>query len=135
MFNCGVCVIYRFRLRAASGFSLIELLVVIGVIGILAAIAIPQYANYRNRSFKARTQSDLRHVSIAEEAYFVDNERYLSCTDAVCPASLDGILALSQGVTLQITATTTGFTGSASHSAIDEVCLWDNSSRGFLGCS
>ena len=66
----------RLRLRAEEGFTLIELLVVIAIIGILAAIAIPQFAAYRRRSFEAQVQSDLRNAATAEEAYFVSRNLY-----------------------------------------------------------
>jgi prepilin-type N-terminal cleavage/methylation domain-containing protein len=66
----------RLRLRAEGGFTLIELLVVIAIIGILAAIAIPQFASYRNRGFQAQVWSDLRNAGTAQEAYFVDNNIY-----------------------------------------------------------
>ncbi len=98
-----------------KGFTLIELLVVIAIIGILAAIAIPQFAEYRARGFDARARSDLRNVATAEEAYFVDNEAYVSCTQATCPGLLPGIDALSDGVTLSITADANAFTGTSEH--------------------
>lgn len=66
----------RLRLRAEGGFTLIELLVVIAIIGILAAIAIPQFAAYRKRSFEAQVQSDLRNAATAMEAYFVTSNTY-----------------------------------------------------------
>ncbi len=68
----------RLRLRAEEGFTLIELLVVIAIIGILAAIAIPQFAAYRRRAFVADIKSNLRNAAVAEEAYFVDNNVYKS---------------------------------------------------------
>lgn len=68
----------RLRLRANEGFTLIELLVVIAIIGILAAIAIPQFAAYRRRGFDADAQSAVRNLATAQEAYFVQNQAYTS---------------------------------------------------------
>ncbi len=59
-----------------KGFTLIELMIVIAIIGILAAIAIPQFSNYRMRSYNAAVISDLKNTSLAEEAYYNDNRSY-----------------------------------------------------------
>lgn len=118
-------------LNSESGFTLIELLVVIAIIGILAAIAIPQFAEYRARGFDARAKSDLRNVATAEEAYFVDNEVYKDCTEATCPGLLPGIAAMSQGLTLSITSTATGFTGTSNHpKGTGYVASWNSSLGG-----
>ncbi len=61
-----------------KGFTLIELLVVVAIIGILAAIAIPQFAKYRQRAYNSAAQSDLRNLSTSLEAYFTDNQEYPS---------------------------------------------------------
>ena len=56
-----------------KGFTLIELLVVVAIIGILAAIAIPQYAAYKKNSVDAQMKSDLHNAATAMEAYYGSN--------------------------------------------------------------
>ncbi len=100
----------RLRLRAEGGFTLIELLVVIAIIGILAAIAIPQFAAYRRRGFDAQNQSDLRNLATAQEAYFVDNNTYTSTV-----GNLTGANGYRQTLNVSMTTTgsATGFTSTA----------------------
>ncbi len=61
-----------------KGFTLIEILIVIAIIGVLAAIAIPQLSIHRARAYNKAAVSDLRNASIAQEAYYVENDRYCS---------------------------------------------------------
>ncbi|MFQ5902730.1 MAG: type IV pilin protein [Candidatus Binatia bacterium] len=68
----------RLRLRADGGFTLIELLVVIAIIGILAAIAIPQFAAYRRRGYEADAQSAVRNLATSQEAYYAQTQSYKS---------------------------------------------------------
>ena len=72
----------KLRLQSESGFTLIELLVVVAIIGILAAIAIPQFAAYRKRGHEAQVKSDLRNAAVAQEAYFAANSAYKNGTMA-----------------------------------------------------
>ncbi|MCC6221543.1 MAG: prepilin-type N-terminal cleavage/methylation domain-containing protein [Deltaproteobacteria bacterium] len=76
-------------MRNEKGFTLIELLVVVAIIGILAAIAIPQFAEYRVRAFNSAAVTDIRNSVTAQEAAFVDNEEYQTCADA---AACEGVL-------------------------------------------
>ncbi len=63
-------------MRKNEGFTLIELMIVIAIIGILAAIAIPQFSAYRTRSYNAAAEADIRNAATAQEAYYVDNQTY-----------------------------------------------------------
>ena len=59
-----------------KGFTLIELLIVVVIIGILAAIAIPKFANTKEKAVLASMKSDLRNLVTAEEGFFSDNQDY-----------------------------------------------------------
>src|SRR5690348_9283870 len=62
--------------RARKGFTLIELLIVVVIIGILAAIAIPKFANTKSKAYVTAMKSDLRNLVTAEEAFFSDSSKY-----------------------------------------------------------
>src|SRR5690349_6124898 len=116
--------------ETSAAFTLIELLVVIVIVGILASIAVPQFSAYRMRGYAAQAVSDLRNCAIAEEAYFLDNEAYLTCDGDAC-TELPGIQAISSGVELSIAAADVSFTGTARHAkGTGKVFLWDSEQGG-----
>jgi type IV pilus assembly protein PilA len=63
-------------MRSRHGFTLIELLIVVVIIGILAAIAIPKFANTKDRAYVAQMKTDLRNLATSEEAFFYDSSTY-----------------------------------------------------------
>jgi prepilin-type N-terminal cleavage/methylation domain-containing protein len=68
--------------RGTKGFTLIELMIVIAIIGILAAIAIPQFAAYRVRAYNSSAQSDLKALQTTFEVFFNDYDQYPNTRNA-----------------------------------------------------
>jgi len=93
-------------LQTHKGFTLIELLIVVVIIGILAAIAIPKFADTKKKAYITAMKSDLRNMVPAAEAYFSDNNTYVGFA---APAG-------SAGVSLVMGASNaTGWSASATH--------------------
>lgn len=98
-----------------SGFTLIELLIVVVIIGVLASIAIPKFANTKEKAYLTSMKSDLRNLVTAEEAYFADSIKYTT--------DLGTAYRTSTGVVgPTITLTGDGWTAWVSHTATIRTC-------------
>ncbi|MGB5303433.1 MAG: prepilin-type N-terminal cleavage/methylation domain-containing protein [Gemmatimonadota bacterium] len=99
-------------LRNTKGFTLIELLIVVVIIGILAAIAIPQFASTKEKAFDATAKSDVRNAMSSQEAYFADEQTYAP------GAMATGSFTTSSGIAISASAASAGgYAITASHTS------------------
>ena len=98
-----------------QGFTLIELLMVIVIIGLLASIAIPKFANTREKAVVAAMKTDLRNLVTAEEAYFTDSMKYTTNLGTRYRTTT-GVLGPT------ITLTGDGWTAKVSHGTTSKIC-------------
>ena len=111
-------------MRNRKGFTLIELLIVVVIIGILASIAIPRFANTKDKAYVAQMKSDLRNLATYEEQYAADNGGGYFAGTATMAAPLQGFTP-SQNVTIVVTnagGPPPSWDATATHSQSAKVC-------------
>ncbi len=116
-------------LRPQRGFTIIELLIIIAIIGLLATIAIPQFITYRSKGIDSQMISDLRNAAVAMEAYFETNEVYPSSVAAISAIGFKG----TEGVALSLTnITANSYQLTAAKSGGSQVSFMFDSSTGSI---
>ena len=101
-----------------KGFTLIELLIVVVIIGILAAIAIPKFANTKQKAIVASMKTDLKNLVTAQEAYFSDFNTYAPATGAAQAAGVVAFQASIGNALVLSNVSAQGFTGVMTNPAV-----------------
>lgn len=116
------------QLRGKKGFTLVELMIVIAIIGILAAIAIPQFSAYKKRASDQRALAQVKDMAAAEESYFAENGRY---TTSLADLQNYGFIADANVTRTRSLVGTNAYVLTATHtSGTGKIFTWNSGSGG-----
>ena len=117
-----------------KGFTIIELLMVVIIIGLLAAIAIPRFTDSKDKAYVTQMKSDLRNLATYEEQYSADNGGSYFSGTATMSAPLNGFHA-SQDVTIIATSVAgppPSWSATATHARSSRTC---DMTAGLISCT
>ncbi len=105
------------RLSRRAGFTLIEILIVVVILGLLATIVIPKFGSSREKAFLTSMKADLRNLVTQQEAFMADSGRYASSFPTTMWRTTTGVNLLS------ITTTADGWSAAVGHSSTTKTCV------------
>ncbi len=106
-------------MKNQRGFTLIELMLVVLILGVIASIAYPSYEDYRIRTYRTAAQQYMLELASAQQQYLMDNRSYTSTIASLgvnAPDSISGLYS----VTIAVTTAPPGFTITATASGSQE---------------